>query len=96
MKRESPSGAAALPRPLVALLDALEADPAFGSEVVNPMREAAIALDQEADGNHDALQMLQALSLVAAQPRSARDRFEDIAKIVQAKGCITVTIRKPT
>jgi hypothetical protein len=86
----------ALPPPLAELLDELEADHAFGEEVVAPMRAAAIALDHEADGNYDALQMLQALALVAAQPRPARDRFIDIAAIVQARGRVTVTIRNPT
>jgi hypothetical protein len=86
--------ATALPPPLARLLDELAADPAFGEEVVTPMRAAAVALDREADGNHDALMMLQALSLVAAQPRPARDRFEDIAMIVSLpKGPVTITIR---
>jgi hypothetical protein len=83
----------ALPPPLVKLLVELEADHAFGEEVVAPFRKALVALDREADGNHDALQMLQAFSLIAAQPRPARDRFEDIAKIVNLpKGPTTVTI----
>jgi hypothetical protein len=93
MKRESPSGAAALP-PLVKLLDELEADHAFGEEVVEPLRIGLSALDREADGNHDALQMLQAFSLIAAQPRPARDRFEDIVHIVNLpKGKIFVRLR---
>jgi hypothetical protein len=95
MKSVSPSGPA-LPPPLAELLDDLEADHAFGPEVVVPLRAAAISLDREADDNHDALQMLQALALVAAQPRPARDRFIDIAEIVQARGRVIVTIRKPT
>jgi hypothetical protein len=94
MKRASPSGAAALPPPLVKLLDELTADHAFGPEVVAPFHKALIGLDGEADGNHDALMMLQAFSLIAAQPRPARDRFEDIVHIVNLpKGKISVTLR---
>jgi hypothetical protein len=86
----------ALPPPLAELLDELADDHAFGEEVVAPFRAALIALDREADGNYDALQMLQAFSLIAAQPRPARDRFEDIAMIVNLpKGPTTVTIRGP-
>jgi hypothetical protein len=80
--------------PLEKLLAELEADHAFGPEVVEPMRAAAIALDREADNNHDALMMAQAISLVAAQRRPARDRFIDIAELVQARGKVTVTIRR--
>jgi hypothetical protein len=86
----------ALPPPLIKLLAELEADHAFGEEVVGPLRSALVALDREADGCHDALQMLQAFSLIAAQPRPARDRFEEIAMIVSLpKGPTTVTIRGP-
>jgi hypothetical protein len=80
--------------PLEKLLAELEADHAFGPEVVEPMRAAAIAFDREADNNHDALMMAQAIALVAAQPRPARDRFIDIAELVQARGKVTVTIRR--
>jgi hypothetical protein len=39
----------ALPPPLAKLLNELEADHAFGPEVVEPMRVAALQLDREAD-----------------------------------------------
>jgi hypothetical protein len=92
----SRSDAPTLPRPLIKLLAELEADHAFGEEVVAPFRSALVALDQEADGNYDALQMLQAFSLIAAQPRPARGRFEDIAKIINMpKGLITITLPRP-
>jgi hypothetical protein len=83
----------ALPPPLVKLFNELEADCAFGPEVVTPMRAAAVALDREADDNLDAANLLQALSLVSAQRRPARDRFIDIAEIVQARGKVRVKIR---
>jgi hypothetical protein len=90
----SQSGAPALPPPLIKLLAELEADRAFGEGVVAPFRSALVALDRESDGCHDALQMLQAFSLIAAQPRPARDRFEDIVHIVSLpKGKISVTLR---
>ena len=57
------------------------------------MRVAAEALSKEADDSHDALMMLQALSLVAAQRRPVRDRFVDIGEIVQARGKVRVKIR---
>lgn len=86
----------ALPPPLIKLLAELETDRAFGEEVVGPLRSALVALDRESDGCHDALQMHQAFSLIAAQPRSARDRFEDIAKIINMpKGMITITLPRP-
>jgi hypothetical protein len=93
MKPDLPSHPA-LPPPLAKLLNELEADHAFGPEVVGPMRVAAVALDREADDNLDAANLLQALALVAAQPRPARDRFIDIGEIVEARGKITVTIRR--
>jgi hypothetical protein len=57
------------------------------------MRAAAVALYREADDNLDAANLLQALSLVSAQRRPARDRFIDIAEIVQARGKVRVKIR---
>jgi hypothetical protein len=94
--KPSASSCSPLPPPLANLLDELAADHAFGEEVVTPMRAVAVALDREADDNLDAANLLQALALVAAQPRPARDRFIDIGEIVQARGRVTVTIRKPS
>jgi hypothetical protein len=91
--KPSASSCSPLPPPLAKLLDELAADHAFGPEVVEPMRAAAAALDREADDNLDAANLLQALALVAAQRRPARDRFIDIAEIVQARGKVRVTIR---
>lgn len=84
--------------PLVRFFAELARDHAFGEEAVAPMVVAAEALSKEADDSHDALMMLQALSLIADQrQRSARDRFTDIAEIASMpKGRITVTIRKPS
>ena len=59
------------------------------------MRAAAEALNREADDCYDALQVCQAISLVAAQPRPVRDRFTDIAEIVQARGRVVVRISNP-
>jgi hypothetical protein len=81
--------------PLVRFFTELAADYAFGEEAVAPMVAAAEALSREADENYDALQLLQAIGLVAAQRRPARDRFVDIAEIVEARGRVTVVIRKP-
>ena len=51
------------------------------------MRAAAEALNREADDSYDALMMLPALSLVAAQPRPVRDRFIDIVEnSLEARG----------
>jgi hypothetical protein len=85
----------ALPPPLAKLLNELEADHAFGPEVAAPLREALISLDRAGDDCWDSGQCFQALALVAAQPRPARDRFIDIAEIVQARGRVTIVIRKP-
>jgi hypothetical protein len=87
-----------LPPPVTRFLTELATDRAFGEEVVAPMRDALCALDREADGLHpgapDALKEMQAIALIAAQPRSVRDRIEDIAKVVMAEGKVTVMIRR--
>lgn len=84
-----------LPPPLAKLLDELQRDHAFGHDVVAPLRQAFAALDREGDANHHALECLQCLALIAAQPRSARDRFEDIGKVLNLRGKITVTLPRP-
>jgi hypothetical protein len=83
----------ALPPPLAKFFDELAADHAFGEEIVAPMREAFVALEEEAFFNHHAAQLMSALGLVAGQPRPVRDRFTDIAEIVQARGKVRVTIK---
>jgi hypothetical protein len=85
-----------LPPPLATFFNELAADHAFGEGAVAPMRAAASALSIEADDCYDALMMLQAISLVAAQRRPVRDRFTDIAEIASARGRVIVTIRNPT
>jgi hypothetical protein len=96
MKPVSSPNSTLLPPPLVRFFAELANDHAFGDETVGPMVAAAEALSKEADDNHDALMMLQALSLIADQRRPARDRFIDVAEVASMpKGRITVVIRKP-
>jgi hypothetical protein len=80
--------------PLERLFAELEADHAFGSEVVEPMRAAARSLTREADDSHDAMMMAQAIALVADQPRPARDRLRDIIEIIEARGKVVVKIQR--
>jgi hypothetical protein len=94
MKPSASSCSPLLPRPLARLCDDLEADHAFGPEIVRPFRAAAIALDREADDNPHAAALMQAISLIADQRRPARDRFVDIGAVLEARGKITVTIRR--
>jgi hypothetical protein len=56
---------------------------------------AALALEEESFSNYHAAQLMSALGLVASQPRSVRDRFIDIAEIVEARGRVTIHIRRP-
>jgi hypothetical protein len=80
--------------PLERLLGELEADHAFGPEVVAPMRAALKAAELEADDCWDAGEMLRCFGLIAEQPRPLRDRITDIFEILSMpKGRITVEIR---
>jgi hypothetical protein len=92
--KPSASSYSPLPQPLAAFFDELADDHAFGPEVVDPMRAAALALEEESFSNHHAAQLMSALGLVASQRRPVRDRFTDFAEIVQARGRVTVTIRR--
>jgi hypothetical protein len=85
-----------LPPPIAALLAELATDHAFGPAAVAPLYHAFAALDREADDNWHASQLMQALALIATQPRPARARFEDIARIIgMSKGPTTITIARP-
>jgi hypothetical protein len=78
------------------MLAELEVDPAFGPEIVEPLRTWFISLDREADDNPHALACLQCFAMIAAQPYSARERFEAIDTVATApKGPITVRIKRP-
>jgi hypothetical protein len=77
------------------MLDELAVDPAFGPEVVAGLRAALEALDWEGDDNPDALRAMQALALLAAQPGTARTRFEATADLAARRGKVTVRIKRP-
>jgi hypothetical protein len=78
------------------MLDELAVDPAFGPQVADGLRAALRLLDREADTNFDALCAMQALALLAAQPGTARTRFEATADLAARRGKVTVARRNGT
>jgi hypothetical protein len=82
-----------LPPPLDRMLNELEVDHAFGPGIVAALRAALRLLDREADDNPDALAALQALALLAAEPGTARSRFEATADLAARRGKVSVTRR---
>lgn len=60
----------------------LRADPAFGDSIADEMLNALNALDIEGDGNPHALVLHAAFEWILEQPRTAREKYEAIGKIV--------------
>jgi hypothetical protein len=83
-----------LPPPLSKMLDELSVDPAFGRETAEALRASLQLLDREADDNPDALRAMQALSLAADQPGSAREKFERTADIAACRGKVSVRFNR--
>jgi hypothetical protein len=92
MKRESPSGAAPLPRDIRDFLVELRTE--FGPEVLEQWRTALEALDREGDMNLEAAKMLQALGIIASRPRPLRERLDALCDVLMSPpGRITVNIK---
>jgi hypothetical protein len=83
----------ALPPPIERLLAELAANRDL-SDVADQFRRAFEALERETFSNWHAEQCMLALAWVSEQPRPLRDRLIDIAEIVQARGVVSVTIRR--
>jgi hypothetical protein len=82
-----------LPLPISAFLAEMAADRDLVHSV-GEFRKAFEGLERESFSNWHAEQFMSALGLVAEQKRPLRDRLIDIGEIVQARGKITVTIRR--
>jgi hypothetical protein len=87
--------AIALPPPIERMLGELRRDDEFGHATA-AFREAFAALEDEAFANHHAAQCMSALALIAEQNLPLRDRMIDICEVVEARGRVTVTIRRPS
>jgi hypothetical protein len=83
----------ALPPPLAQLLNELGADPWLG-DIADQFRIALEALEGECADNWHAAQLMSALALVSEQRRPLRDRFIDISEIIEARGKVTVTVKR--
>jgi hypothetical protein len=83
----------ALPPPITAFLAEMAADCELVHSV-GQFRCAFEALERETFSNWHAEQFMLALAWVSEQPRPLRDRLIDIAEIVQARGVVSVTIRR--
>jgi hypothetical protein len=71
-----------MPSPIEKFIADLRADPAFGDRVADEMLNALNALDIEGDGNTHALVLHAAFEWILEQPRTAREKYEAIGKIV--------------
>lgn len=87
--------AIALPPPIERLLGELRRDDEFG-HATSAFRQALAVLEDEAFANHHAAQCISALALIAEQNRPLRDRMIDICEVIEARGHVTVTIRRPS
>jgi hypothetical protein len=82
-----------LPPPITALLAEMAAD----SELVHSVGEFRAAfenLEHECFSNHHASQFMTALAMVSEQRRPLRDRMIDICDLAQARGRVTVVIKR--
>jgi hypothetical protein len=82
-----------LPPPIERLLAEMAAD----CELVHSVADFARAfqnLERECFENHHASQFMCALAWVSEQPRPLRDRLTDLCEIAQARGKVTVVIKR--
>jgi hypothetical protein len=82
-----------LPRPISELLAEMSADCEFVHSV-GDFTKAFEGLERESFTNHHASECMAALAMVSEQPRPLRDRLIDISEIVEARGKVTVTIKR--
>ena len=89
----SPNSTLPLPAPMESIL--IEIGQRMGSDVAASFREAFASTEIAADGCFHHAQFSQAIALICAQPRPLHERLTDIFEIVEARGRITVHIRRP-
>jgi hypothetical protein len=82
-----------LPPPITAFLAEMAADCELVHSV-GEFRRAFEGLESECFSNHHASQFMSALALVSEQRRPLRDRLTDICEIAQARGRVTVVIKR--
>jgi hypothetical protein len=83
----------ALPPPITAFLAEMAADCELVHSV-SDFTKAFECLERECATNWHAEQFMSALGLVAEQRRPLRDRLADLCEIAQARGRVTVVIKR--
>jgi hypothetical protein len=82
-----------LPPPITAFLEEMAADCELAHSVADFAR-AFEDLERECFENHHASEFMCALAMVSEQRRPLRDRLTDLCEIAQARGRVTVVIKR--
>jgi hypothetical protein len=64
------------------------------SHVVDQFRTGFSALEMESFSNWHAEQLMTALAWISEQPRPLLDRLRDICEVVEARGRVSVTVKR--